>query len=138
MKLSRRHFMATAAAASVAPTVISATQTQAAAPMVGKQAPGFYRFKVGEFEVTTLNDGFFSVPEPAKWITNKTPDETESAIDPQVRAQVADMEERFRRSLGTRVTLNRNPDGSGRLVVHFYSDSDLNTLFHLIADDDAA
>jgi ParB family chromosome partitioning protein len=67
---------------------------------------------------------------------NKTSDEGEPAVDPQIRAQVASMEERFRTALGTRVTLNRNPDGSGRLVVHFYSDSDLNTLFHLIADDD--
>ncbi len=52
-----------------------------------------------------------------------------------VRAEVARMEERFRHALGTRVALNRNADGSGRLVVHFYNDDDLETLYRLIAHD---
>lgn len=55
------------------------------------------------------------------------------AQDEQARAQVAHMEERFRRALGTRVSLARNADGSGRLVVHFYNDGDLETLYALIA-----
>ena len=29
----------------------------AAAPLVGKQAPGFYRYKVGDIEVTVVTDG---------------------------------------------------------------------------------
>ena len=33
------------------------TSTQAAAPQAGKQAPGFYRYKVGSLEVTVLTDG---------------------------------------------------------------------------------
>ena len=28
-----------------------------AAPLVGKQAPGFYRYSVGTFEVTVITDG---------------------------------------------------------------------------------
>ena len=43
------------------------------------------------------------------------------------------MEERFRRALGTRVSLARNADGSGRLVVHFYNDGDLEAIYTLIA-----
>ena len=38
--------------------------------------------------------------------------------------------------LGTRVNLARNKDGSGRLVVHFYSEEDLNNLYQLIAGDE--
>lgn len=50
-------------------------------------------------------------------------------------AQLAYLENRFRTALGTRVQLNRNPNGSGRLVVHFYNDEDLDQLYKLIAQD---
>ena len=46
------------------------------------------------------------------------------------------LENRFRNALGTRVNLNRNANGSGRLVIHFYSDEDLDTIFRLITGDD--
>jgi glyoxylase-like metal-dependent hydrolase (beta-lactamase superfamily II) len=36
--------------------------THAAAPMVKTQAPGFYRFMLGDFEVTALNDGVVAYP----------------------------------------------------------------------------
>jgi glyoxylase-like metal-dependent hydrolase (beta-lactamase superfamily II) len=82
MNFSRRHFMATAAAAAAAPAMTSlSTSAQAAAPMVGKQAPAFYRFKVGEFEVTTLHDGLIKVANPNTLVTNKTPDEIGAAMD---------------------------------------------------------
>ena len=56
--------------------------------------------------------------------------EPESALpDPHVQY----LENRFRDTLGTRVNLNRNRDGSGRLVVHFYNDEDLEGLLHIIA-----
>ncbi len=42
------------------------------------------------------------------------------------------LEDRFRSALGTRVNLSRNTNGSGRLVIHFYSDEDLDTIFQLI------
>ena len=47
------------------------------------------------------------------------------------------LENRFRAALGTRVNLNRNRDGSGRLVVHFYNDEDLESLYRMIAADEA-
>ena len=51
-------------------------------------------------------------------------------------SHVAALEARFRNALGTRVNLNRNSNGSGRLVVHFYNDDDLENLLQLIAHDD--
>jgi ParB family chromosome partitioning protein len=50
--------------------------------------------------------------------------------------QLAHLENRFRSVLGTRVNLSRNRDGSGRLVVHFYSDEDLDHLIRVIAGED--
>lgn len=46
--------------------------------------------------------------------------------------QLGHLENRFRTALGTRVNLSRNTNGSGRLVIHFYNDEDLNNIFHLI------
>ena len=40
--------------------------------------------------------------------------------------------DRFRSNLSTKVNLARNPDGSGRLVIHFYSDGDLDNLVNTI------
>ncbi|MEM7129214.1 MAG: ParB/RepB/Spo0J family partition protein [Chloroflexota bacterium] len=46
------------------------------------------------------------------------------------------LEDRFRNALGTRVSLNRNDDGTGRLVVHFYSDDDLDSLLQQLATEE--
>jgi ParB family chromosome partitioning protein len=54
------------------------------------------------------------------------------AIDPHLQAHLNHLEDRFRSALSTRVSLNRNDDGSGRLVVHFYSDDDLDAIYRLI------
>jgi len=57
--------------------------------------------------------------------------------DPQIAAQIKHLEDRFRSSLGTRVNLARNLDGSGRLVVHFYNDDDLQHIYQrMVGDDD--
>jgi len=53
----------------------------------------------------------------------------------QMQTHLKEMEDRFRSALSTRVTLNRNEDGSGRLVVHFYNDDDLDTLYRQITGD---
>ena len=39
-----------------------ATSAQAAAPMVKKSAPGYYRMMLGDFEVTALSDGTVELP----------------------------------------------------------------------------
>ncbi len=58
--------------------------------------------------------------------------------DPQLVAHITHLENQFRSALGTKVNLNRNEDGTGRLVVHFYSDDDLEAIYRLIAGTDEA
>lgn len=53
------------------------------------------------------------------------------------QAQLRHMEDRFRSALGTRVNLNRQKNGSGRLVIHFFSDDDLDTIYRLITGVDS-
>ncbi len=48
------------------------------------------------------------------------------AVDPEV----ASMEARLRDALGTKVELRRSARGRGRLVLHFYSDEELEGLLH--------
>ena len=45
-----------------------------------------------------------------------------SKVETETEHQLGHLENRFRAALGTRVNLNRNTNGSGRLVIHFYSD----------------
>ena len=52
----------------------------------------------------------------------------ERASDPPPDPEVASLESRLRASLGTKVELRRNKRGRGRLVLHFYSDEELNAL----------
>ncbi|MEZ4712916.1 MAG: ParB/RepB/Spo0J family partition protein [Caldilineaceae bacterium] len=59
-----------------------------------------------------------------------------AGLDEQLQHHVRDLENRFRNVLGTRVSLNRNRDGSGRLVVHFFSDEELAQIYQVIARDD--
>src|SRR6516225_3714311 len=70
-ELTRRRIVAatvaTAAAGALAPF---APPAQAAAPLARSQAPGFYRCKVGEFEVTVVNDGARAIPLPAQFVRN--------------------------------------------------------------------
>jgi glyoxylase-like metal-dependent hydrolase (beta-lactamase superfamily II) len=70
--LSRRDLLAGAAAigAATALTPFAAATTQAAVPPAGAQAPGFYRYKVGSFECTSINDGARSFPLPDTFVTN--------------------------------------------------------------------
>ncbi len=55
-RLSRRTALASAAAAIVAPALPFGS-ANAAAPKSGKQVAGFYRFNIGDYEVTALHDG---------------------------------------------------------------------------------
>jgi Metallo-beta-lactamase superfamily len=62
--LSRRQLLAGAAAAGAATALTSfgAPTARAAVPPAGAQAPGFYRYKVGSYECTSINDGVFLRP----------------------------------------------------------------------------
>jgi ParB family chromosome partitioning protein len=56
---------------------------------------------------------------------------------PQARpAEELDLESRLAASLGTRVTVRRGPRG-GRLVIHFFSDEELNALADRLLADEA-
>ncbi len=56
MQFSRRAALATTAAALAAPA-LQIPAAYAAAPKAGKQVAGYYRFNIGDFEVTALHDG---------------------------------------------------------------------------------
>jgi glyoxylase-like metal-dependent hydrolase (beta-lactamase superfamily II) len=60
MSISRRTVLAGTAALSATPVIGRAVS--AAQPFSGQQAPAYYRFKVGDFEVTAINDGFVRRP----------------------------------------------------------------------------
>jgi glyoxylase-like metal-dependent hydrolase (beta-lactamase superfamily II) len=51
----------------------------AKAPQKGGQAPGWFRFKVGDFEVTALSDGTVALPVD-KLLTNTTPRKVGAAL----------------------------------------------------------
>jgi glyoxylase-like metal-dependent hydrolase (beta-lactamase superfamily II) len=75
--LTRRHLLAGAAAvgAATALTSFAGSAARAAVAPAGAQAPGFYRYKVGDYECTSINDGARSFPMPDKWVTNVAKDE---------------------------------------------------------------
>ena len=77
MPISRRSLLtgaATGAATAALAPALAPGPAHAALPLSGKQAPGYYRFKLGEYEVTILHDGARSFPMPASFVTNVPPD----------------------------------------------------------------
>jgi glyoxylase-like metal-dependent hydrolase (beta-lactamase superfamily II) len=70
--LDRRQLLGGAAAATAAAALSSfpASTAGAAGPPSGTQAPGFYRYKVGSFECTSINDGARSFPMPDTFVRN--------------------------------------------------------------------
>jgi glyoxylase-like metal-dependent hydrolase (beta-lactamase superfamily II) len=68
-QFTRRTVLTGAAAASVA-ALTGPNATQAAAPPAGKQAPSFYRSKLGDFEITVVNDGARAIPLPPTFVRN--------------------------------------------------------------------
>src|ERR1700751_2917463 len=81
--LSRRHLLAGAAAVGAASALspLGALSVRAATPPTTSQAPGFYRYKVGTIEGTSINDGARTFPMPDKFVTNVSKDEALAAAD---------------------------------------------------------
>ena len=70
--VSRRQLLsgAAATAAAAALTPFGSMTAPAAAPPSSTQAPGFYRYKVGSYECTSINDGARTFPMPDTFVKN--------------------------------------------------------------------
>ncbi|MDR3373407.1 MAG: MBL fold metallo-hydrolase [Ancalomicrobiaceae bacterium] len=66
--IDRRMMLGAGSAAVIAAAAggFTSTAAQARAPVVGKQAVGFYRLKIGDFEITVISDGSLAF-EPSLW-----------------------------------------------------------------------
>jgi glyoxylase-like metal-dependent hydrolase (beta-lactamase superfamily II) len=62
MNIDRRTVVTGAAAMSVASLTGLPSVSQAAAPLATTQAPGFYRYKIGDLQITAINDGIARRP----------------------------------------------------------------------------
>ena len=70
MPITRRAALVGSAAAVAALTVPMARHVRAAAPASGVQGAGYYRFRIGSFELTAINDGVWDRPLDDKLIRN--------------------------------------------------------------------
>ena len=70
-----------------------------------------------------------------RWLEKPPAEDPEEEL-PHLQAQLRFWENRFRDRLSTKVSLDRKADGSGRLVIHFYSDDDLETIYREIIGDE--
>jgi glyoxylase-like metal-dependent hydrolase (beta-lactamase superfamily II) len=75
----RAAFGAFAAAAAL--PVVGAPTARAAAPAAGRQVPGIYRYKVGEFELTAINDGVGLRPMQDGFVKNAKLEDVKSALE---------------------------------------------------------
>jgi hypothetical protein len=80
MELTRRHVLAGTAGPAAAP-LLSAMPAKAAAPMADKQAPSFYRYKVGDAQVTAVFDGSTTFDLADNFVLNAKKDEVNAALD---------------------------------------------------------
>ena len=69
MELTRRHALAGAAAIAATP-LLPSMSVRAAAPVAEKQAPSYYRYKVGDIQVTVVSDGRNTFRLEDSFITN--------------------------------------------------------------------
>jgi glyoxylase-like metal-dependent hydrolase (beta-lactamase superfamily II) len=77
--LTRRSALLGTAAAAFAPALAS-MPARGAAPPAGKQAPGFYRYKVGDIEVNVITDGVARAKLADNFVTNVKPEEVKDAL----------------------------------------------------------
>jgi glyoxylase-like metal-dependent hydrolase (beta-lactamase superfamily II) len=67
--LTRRQMLAAAATVAAMP-LATTPRSRAAAPQIGKQAPNYYRSRLGDFEITVLSDGARAIPLPPTFVRN--------------------------------------------------------------------
>src|SRR5690242_18815691 len=82
-ELTRRQMLSSSAIALAAYPLVpfEATEARAASPLSGKQAPSFYRFKLGEFEITVVSDGARAVPLPPQFVRNVSNEQVLAAAE---------------------------------------------------------
>ena len=80
MELTRRHAL-TGAAALAATPLLPSMAARAAAPVADKQAPSFYRYKVGDIQVTVVSDGRNTFPLEDSFIANAKKEEVNAALE---------------------------------------------------------
>lgn len=82
-ELNRRTVLAGAFATGATATLNSITAidpAKASTALQGKQAPGWYRYKVGEIEITVVTDGARTVPLPDSYVTNVKKEEVSAML----------------------------------------------------------
>jgi glyoxylase-like metal-dependent hydrolase (beta-lactamase superfamily II) len=80
MTFTRRTALGGAAALAATP-LLPTTQAQAAAPLADKQAPSFYRYKVGDAQVNVISDGASTFPLPDAFVSNVKKDVVGAALE---------------------------------------------------------
>jgi len=80
MELTRRHALAGAAALSATP-LLPSMPVRAAAPVADKQAPSFYRYKVGDIQVTVVSDGRNTFPLEDSFVSNAKKEEVNATLE---------------------------------------------------------
>jgi glyoxylase-like metal-dependent hydrolase (beta-lactamase superfamily II) len=82
-ELNRRAVLAGVIAAGAAATLnplAAIGPAKASTPLQGKQAPGWYRYKVGEIEVTVVTDGARTFPLTDSYVTNIKKEEVSAML----------------------------------------------------------
>jgi glyoxylase-like metal-dependent hydrolase (beta-lactamase superfamily II) len=81
-ELTRRTLLSGVAAATAGTALapLAASPLHAAAPPAGKQAPGWYRYKVGTIEVTVVTDGVNRFKFPDSFVANVKRDDVNAAL----------------------------------------------------------
>ena len=79
--LSRRNMLSGSASVAIASALAPAgtRSARSAVPIAGKQASGFYRYRVGALEVTVVTDGAMAFPVDT-FVSNASPQEVKSAL----------------------------------------------------------
>src|SRR5262245_42308812 len=76
--LNRRTLLTGTAAVALA--AAASLPTRAATPPAGKQAPGWYRYKLGSFEITVVTDGMGRFKLPDDFVTNIKREEVSAGL----------------------------------------------------------